>query len=73
VPHGVEISYPQWFFGLVIKENQVTLSVIPRIYILIVQNLKTSFIFFDNCRVILTFLIEMLQVYEAFFNIRCIR
>ena len=70
MPHGVEITYPQWFFGLVIKENQVTLSVLPGTNILIVLNLNMSFICFDSHRGILTLLIEALQVYGAFFKIR---
>jgi hypothetical protein len=60
MPHGVELTCPGWFFGLVIKENQVTLNVLPRTDRLIVLNLNTSFIYFDIHRGILTLLIEVL-------------
>jgi hypothetical protein len=60
MPHGVELSCPQQLLGLVIKENQVTLNVLPRIDILIVLNLNTSFIHVDSHRGISTLLIEVL-------------
>jgi hypothetical protein len=73
VPHGVGLTCPQWFFGLVIKENQVTLRVLPGIDRLIVMNHRMPFIHFDSSRGISTLLIEVLQVHEAFFKIECVR
>jgi hypothetical protein len=60
MPHGVELSCPQWFLGLVIKENQVTLNVLSGTDRLIILNLNTSFIHFDSHRGISTLLIEVL-------------
>jgi hypothetical protein len=73
VPHAIEITCPQWFFGLVIKENQVTLIVLMGRDILIILKLNTSFILFDICRGISMPLIEVLQVHKVFFKIGCVR
>jgi hypothetical protein len=42
VPHEFKLSYPQRFFGLIIQDDQVTLSVQLRIARLIILNLDTS-------------------------------
>jgi len=60
MPLGVELSSAQWFFGLVIEENQVTLIVLPRIEKPIILKLRTSFIFFVIHRGNSMLLIEML-------------
>jgi hypothetical protein len=73
VPHGVELSCPQQFCGLVIKENQVTLNILLGTDRSIVLNLNMSFILFDIRKGISTFLIDVLQVYKEFFKIECVK
>jgi hypothetical protein len=50
VPHGFELAYPQWFFGLVVQKDEVTLNVLPSTYRLIILDLDTYFIRFDSHR-----------------------
>jgi hypothetical protein len=73
VPHGVELTFPQCFFGLVIKENQVILNIMSGTYRLIILNLNMSFIHSDGRRGISTLLIKVIQVHEVLFKIGCVR